>query len=418
MHLLSFGLLLALYMLSTALDNGLVKTPPMGWMTWERYRCNIDCKNDPDNCISENLIKAMADKMANGGWRELGYVYLSIDDCWAKKQRDPNGRLEPDPDRFPSGIKALADYVHSRGLKLGIYSDMGNYTCGGYPGTTLDTIKIDADTFASWEVDMLKFDGCYSNDTEKAIGYPKMSSALNATGRPILYSCSWPAYEGGLPPKVNYTLLGGICNMWRNYDDIQDSWASVVNIIQWFAANQDALQPVAGPGHWNDPDMLITGDYGLSYEQSKAQLAIWAIMAAPLIMSNDLRTISEEAKDLLQNRLLIYINQDSLGIQGRQVMKAGCLSVWKRQLVNDQYAVAVLNTGNDGLPTPFSTSLGFLNITEYSAGYKLYDVFNREYVGLFKPISPINLKINPSGVVMLFIQPATVAPQRSYFGLL
>ncbi|CAH2306927.1 alpha-N-acetylgalactosaminidase-like isoform X1 [Pelobates cultripes] len=418
MHLLSFGLLLALYMLSTALDNGLVKTPPMGWMTWERYRCNIDCKNDPDNCISENLIKAMADKMANGGWRELGYVYLSIDDCWAKKQRDSNGKLEPDPDRFPSGIKALADYVHSRGLKLGIYSDMGNYTCGGYPGTTLDTIKIDADTFASWEVDMLKFDGCYSNDTEKAIGYPKMSSALNATGRPILYSCSWPAYEGGLPPKVNYTLLGSICNMWRNYDDIQDSWASVVKIIQWFAANQDALQPVAGPGHWNDPDMLITGDYGLSYEQSKAQLAIWAIMAAPLIMSNDLRTISEEAKDLLQNRLLIYINQDSLGIQGRQVMKVGCLSVWKRQLVNDQYAVAVLNTGDDGLPRPFSTSLGLLNITEYSAGYKLYDVFNTEYVGLFKPISPINLKINPSGVVMLFIQPATVAPHRSYFGFL
>uniref|UniRef100_A0A8C5PXT7 Alpha-galactosidase n=1 Tax=Leptobrachium leishanense TaxID=445787 RepID=A0A8C5PXT7_9ANUR len=369
---------------------------------------------------SEHLIKAMADQMANEGWRELGYVYLSIDDCWTKKQRDPNGRLEPDPDRFPSGIKALADYVHSRGLKLGIYSDMGNYTCGGYPGTTLDTIKTDAETFSSWEVDMLKFDGCYSNDTEKAIGYPKMSSALNATGRQILYSCSWPAYEGGLPPKVNYTQLGNICNMWRNYGDIQDSWASVLDIIKWYAVNQDVLQPTAGPGHWNDPDMLITGDFGLSYEQSKAQLAIWAILAAPLIMSNDLRTISQEAKDLLQNRLLIYINQDSLGIQGRQIMKVDCLGVWKRELVNGQYAIAVINMGDDGLPRPFTTSLGLLNVTQCPVGYKLYDVFDRNYLGLFNSETTFNLKINPSGVVMLFIQPASVVNHMkrhgSYFG--
>ncbi|KAM8934759.1 alpha-N-acetylgalactosaminidase [Pelodytes ibericus] len=413
MHHLSLSFLLAFCTLCSALDNGLVQTPPMGWMTWERYRCNIDCKDDPDNCIGERLIKAMADQMAYAGWQELGYVYVSIDDCWASKQRDSNGRLQPDPDRFPSGIKALSDYVHSLGLKLGIYSDMGNYTCGGYPGTTLDTIKIDADTFASWEVDMLKFDGCYSNSTEKAIGYPKMSSALNATGRPILYSCSWPAYEGGLPPKVNYTLLSNICNMWRNYDDIQDSWGSVLSIIKWYEANQDVLQPTAGPGHWNDPDMLITGNFGLSYDQSKAQLAIWAILSAPLIMSNDLRTISEDAKDLLQNRLLIYINQDSLGKQGRQVMKVGSLQVWKRELVNGQYAVAMLNTGDDGLPRPFSTTLCLLNITQSPAGYDLYDVFEKIMLGNYKSNTEINLRINPTGVVLLFIHPV-VASHHHY----
>ncbi|XP_063790380.1 alpha-N-acetylgalactosaminidase isoform X2 [Pseudophryne corroboree] len=408
MHFVSLGVLLALPALCSCLDNGLVRTPPMGWMTWERYRCNIDCKIDPENCISEHLIKSMADKMADSGWRELGYVYISIDDCWSLKERDAQGRLQPDPDRFPSGIKALADYLHARGLKLGIYGDLGNYTCGGYPGTTLDTIKIDAETFASWEVDMLKFDGCYSNSSDKALGYPKMSAALNATGRPILYSCSWPAYEGGLPPQVNYTLLGSICNMWRNYGDIQDSWESVLNIIEWFALNQDVLQPAAGPGRWNDPDMLITGDFGLSYEQSKSQLAIWAIMAAPLIMSNDLRTISQDTKQLLQNRLLIYINQDSLGIQGKRIGKVDSLEVWVRELVNEQYAVAVLNKGTDGLPKRFTTSLANLNITKCSFGYKLYDVFEESYLETVKPKAPVYMQIAPTGVILLFVQPISM----------
>ncbi|KAM9305784.1 alpha-N-acetylgalactosaminidase [Gastrophryne carolinensis] len=410
MHLVTLGLVLILPVLCSSLENGLVRTPPMGWMTWERYRCNIDCKVDPENCIGERLIKSIADKMVDSGWRELGYVYISIDDCWSLKQRDSNGQLQPDPERFPSGIKSLADYLHSRGLKLGIYADMGNYTCGGYPGTTLDTIKIDADTFASWEVDMLKFDGCYSNISDRALGYPKMSQALNATGRPILYSCSWPAYEGGLPPKVNYTLLGNICNMWRNFDDIQDSWDSVLSIIEWFAVNQDSLQPAAGPGRWNDPDMLITGDFGLSYEQSKAQLAIWAILAAPLIMSNDLRTISLEAKDLLQNRLLIYINQDTLGKQGRRMAKVSSLEIWMRELVNGQYAVAVLNKGTDGLPRPFQMNLGQLNITQSDLGYKVYEVFEKQFLGVFKPKTNIAMTINPTGVFMMFIMPASTKP--------
>ncbi|XP_078519154.1 alpha-N-acetylgalactosaminidase-like isoform X2 [Lissotriton helveticus] len=387
------------------LDNGLVQTPPMGWMSWERYRCNTDCKRDPENCISEHLFKSMADRMAEDGWKELGYQYVSIDDCWSLKERDSQGRLQPDPERFPSGMKALADYVHSRGLKLGIYSDIGNYTCGGYPGTTLDTITIDANTFAEWGVDMLKFDGCYSNSSVKVIGYPKMSSALNATGRPILYSCSWPAYEGGLPPEVNYTLLGEICNMWRNYDDIQDSWDSVLDIIEWYGKNQDALQPAAGPGKWNDPDMLITGDFGLSEEQSKTQMALWAILAAPLFMSNDLRTISRGARDILQNRLLLYINQDSLGRQGRLIIQKKPLEVWKRELVSGQYAVAFMNKGNDGTPRRYSTCLSMLNVTECTTGYKVYEAFAKEFVGDFNMDTTLDVSINPTGVVLLFMVP-------------
>ncbi|NWX70275.1 NAGAB acetylgalactosaminidase, partial [Alca torda] len=314
-------LAVALALPSVALENGLALTPPMGWLAWERFRCNVDCREDPRNCISETLFYEMADRLAEDGWRDLGYKYINIDDCWSAKQRDAAGQLVPDPERFPRGIKALADYVHARGLKLGIYGDLGILTCGGYPGTTLDRVEQDAQTFAEWGVDMLKLDGCYSSGEEQAKGYPEMARALNATGRPIVYSCSWPAYQGGLPPKVNYTILAEVCNLWRNYDDIQDSWDSVLSILDWFFANQDVLQPVAGPGHWNDPDMLIIGNFGLSYEQSRSQMALWTVMAAPLLMSTDLHTISPSAKEILQNRLMIQINQDPLGIQGRRIVK-------------------------------------------------------------------------------------------------
>nr|XP_016794794.2 alpha-N-acetylgalactosaminidase isoform X6 [Pan troglodytes] len=359
------------------LDNGLLQTPPMGWLAWERFRCNINCDEDPKNCISERLFMEMADRMAQDGWRDMGYTYLNIDDCWIGG-RDASGCLMPDPKRFPHGIPFLADYVHSLGLKLGIYADMGNFTCMGYPGTTLDKVVQDAQTFAEWKVDMLKLDGCFSTPEERAQGYPKMAAALNATGRPIAFSCSWPAYEGGLPPRVNYSLLADICNLWRNYDDIQDSWWSVLSILNWFVEHQDILQPVAGPGHWNDPDMarlgeegsrsssglfltsasqsagiykhepphlaicpppyrrllflmenkklmlrwkLLIGNFGLSLEQSRAQMALWTVLAAPLLMSTDLRTISAQNMDILQNPLMIKINQDPLGIQGRRIHK-------------------------------------------------------------------------------------------------
>uniref|UniRef100_A0A4W5JLP6 Alpha-galactosidase n=1 Tax=Hucho hucho TaxID=62062 RepID=A0A4W5JLP6_9TELE len=189
--------LLALTSAISALDNGLMRTPPMGWMSWERFRCNIDCENDSKNCISENIFRDMADRLAEDGWKEMGYDHVMIDDCWSSMLRDKVGRLQPDLQRFPGGIAKLARYLHDRGLKLGIYGDLGTHTCEGYPGTTLDKIDTDAQTFASWGVDFLKLDACY----------PLMSKALNATGRTIGYSCSWPAYRGGLPPSECFIML-------------------------------------------------------------------------------------------------------------------------------------------------------------------------------------------------------------------
>ncbi|KAF7648807.1 hypothetical protein LDENG_00151420 [Lucifuga dentata] len=355
--------LLVLICVGGALDNGLLKTPPMGWMAWERFRCDVDCEEDPDNCIGEQLFRNMTDRLAEDGWKELGYEYIIIDDCWMSMLRSKEGRLQPDPFRFPSGIPRLARYVHDRGLKLGIYADMGTHTCMGYPGTTLDKIEIDAQTFASWGVDYLKFDGCNSNAVEQMLGYPRMSKALNATGRPIAYSCSWPAYVGGLPPNVNYSLLGDYCNLWRNFDDIQDSWDSVQGIADWFFNNQDDLQLAAGPGRWNDPDMLIIGNFGLSLDQARAQMALWAIMAAPLIMSNDLRNLDNAARAILQNKVAISINQDPRGIQGRRLLQEkSCIEVYWRALSDSASALVFLSRRQD-MPFIYSSSLAKLSYT-------------------------------------------------------
>ncbi|NXN94253.1 NAGAB acetylgalactosaminidase, partial [Rhinopomastus cyanomelas] len=396
---------LALALPSVALENGLALTPPMGWLAWERFRCNVDCQVDPRNCISERLFFEIADRLAEDGWRELGYEYINIDDCWAAKHRDTEGRLVPDPERFPSGIKALADYVHARGLKLGIYGDLGTLTCGGYPGTTLDRVKQDAQTFADWGVDMLKLDGCYSSAKEQAKGYPEMAKALNATGRPIVYSCSWPAYQGGLPPKVNYTILAKICNLWRNYDDIQDSWDSVLSIVDWFSANQDVLQPAAGPGHWNDPDMLIIGDFGLSDDESRSQMALWAVMAAPLLMSTDLRTISPSAKEILQNRLIIQINQDPLGIQGRRIVKEEKLhiEVFLRPLSQGASALVFFSRRTDR-PFLYTTSLAKLHFPK-GIVYEIQDVYSGKIISGLKIEDSFSVLINPSGVVMWYLYP-------------
>uniref|UniRef100_A0A674EBX5 Alpha-galactosidase n=1 Tax=Salmo trutta TaxID=8032 RepID=A0A674EBX5_SALTR len=406
MKLLPVIFLLALTSATSALDNGLMRTPPMGWMSWERFRCNIDCENDPKNCISENLFRDMADRLAEDGWKEMGYDHVMIDDCWSSMLRDKDGRLQPDPQRFPGGIAKLARYLHDRGLKLGIYGDLGTHTCGGYPGTTLDKIDTDAQTFASWGVDFLKLDGCYSNEEEQQKGYPLMSKALNATGRPIGYSCSWPAYRGGLPPSVNYTLLGEICNLWRNYDDIQDSWDSVQDITDWFFDNQEILQPEAGPGRWNDPDMLIIGNFGLSVDQSRSQMALWAIMAAPLIMSNNLRTLSSEARAILQNGAAIAINQDPMGVQGRRLLQERShIEVYWRPLSQSASALVFLSRRQD-MPYRYHTSLAKLN---YTAGsYEAYDVFTGKTLSGLSATTEFTVSINPSGVVMWYWVPFTL----------
>ncbi|XP_043244616.1 alpha-N-acetylgalactosaminidase-like isoform X3 [Amphibalanus amphitrite] len=386
------------------LDNGLALTPPMGWLAWERFRCNTDCINDPKNCISENLFFEMADRLVADGYLAAGYEYINIDDCWSSRTRGDDGRLRADPERFPSGIKAIADYVHSKGLKLGIYGDYGNYTCAGYPGS-LGHLQTDAQTFAEWNVDFVKFDGCYAHPKDMDKGYPEFGFHLNQTGRQMVYSCSWPVYQifSGMTP--DYASIAKHCNLWRNYDDIQDSWASVTTIIDYYGDNQDVLIPLAGPGHWNDPDMLIIGNFGLSYEQSKAQMALWVVMASPLLSSVDLRTIGPEYRAILQNRAAIAISQDPLGIQGKRIFKDKGIEIWARPItpvVGEYYSYAIVffNRRVDGTPSQVSVTiheLGMLN----AAGYRTEDVFAGQSYGVLYPADRLKVDVNPSGVVLV-----------------
>ncbi|KAK9739497.1 Alpha galactosidase A [Popillia japonica] len=404
----------------------------MGWLAWERFRCNTDCKNDPENCISERLFRSMADLLVNEGYASLGYEYINVDDCWLEKERNAFGQLVPDRQRFPRGMKSLSDYVHSKGLKFGIYQDFGNYTCAGYPGI-LGYLETDANTFADWSVDFVKLDGCYSHPLEMDSGYPEFGYYLNLTGRPMLYACSWPVYQIYAGMQPNFSSIVTHCNMWRNFDDIQDSWASVESIMDYYGNNQDGIVPNAGPGHWNDPDMLIIGNFGLSYEQSKTQMAIWAILAAPLLMSVDLRTIRPEYKAILQNKKIIGVDQDPLGIQGRRIYKHKGIEIWSRPITPlyqnyFSYAVAFVNRRTDGTPSDVAVTLKELGYFSYAVafvnrrtdgtpsdvavtlkelglasptGYRVEDLYEDVDYGVLSPQTKIKVKVNPSGVVIL-----------------
>ncbi|KFP11347.1 Alpha-galactosidase A, partial [Egretta garzetta] len=363
---------------------------------------------------SERLFVEMADVMAAEGWRDAGYEFICIDDCWMAPTRDEHGRLQADPKRFPSGILKLANYVHSKGLKLGIYSDVGNKTCAGFPGS-YNHYDLDAQTFASWGVDLLKFDGCNSDTLELlAEGYRRMSLALNKTGRSIVYSCEWPFY---LRPfqQPNYTEIKQYCNHWRNFYDVYDSWSSIKSILDWTARHQDSIVKIAGPGGWNDPDMatllgvfvflsqLVIGNFGLSWDQAVTQMAMWTIMAAPLFMSNDLRHISPEAKWLLQNKEVIAINQDPLGKQGYRITKDKNFELWERPLSGRAYAMAVLNQQEIGGPQNFTFSLTFLgNGLACNPACSIRQVLpaSRDW-GVYSWLSSLSVEVNPTGTVLL-----------------
>jgi len=393
-----------------ALNNGLALTPPMGWMSWQRYRCIIDCDSYPDECISENLFKNVADLIASEGYKDVGYEYIIIDDCWMEFERDNvTNELVPDRQRFPGGIKALADYIHSKGLKFGIYEDYGTQTCQGYPGI-IGYMELDAETFAKWGVDYVKLDGCYADYRAMDVGYPEFGRLLNETGRPMVYSCSWPFYQelNGMMP--NYEALKEHCNLWRNWDDIQDSYESLRYITNYFAANQSRIQPHGGSGHWNDADMLLIGNYGLTIDQSKTQMAIWAILASPLLMSNDLKNIRPEFKEILLNKEVIDVNQDVLGIQGLRKQIDKRIEIWVRPInpLKDgtpSYAVAWSSQRSDGSPYTVSTNPESLDLT-HSRGYRVTDLFNKnQYIQDVLPKQNITVRVNPSGTVFYKFTP-------------
>jgi|EP00505_MAST-04D_sp_SCG-Rhode-Island_P003702 alpha-N-acetylgalactosaminidase len=415
------GLLLLLACLPTflALDNGLARTPPMGWMSWERFRCTVDCSIDPDNCVTETLIREHADILAQPEWLAAGYSRVNVDDCWANIDRSENGTLVGNTTRFPSGMKALADYVHGKGLQLGIYNDMGTKTCGGYPGECKDKncslpgyMGVDAEVYAQWGIDSIKVDGCNVFQTSDVLsrGYRFFGDQLNRTGRPIMYSCSWPDYIRLNREPVNYTLIGDTCNMWRMYDDIQDSWESVLGIIDWVGNNGgkgSPMQVTAGPGRWNDPDMLIIGNYALSETQARSQLALWCIMAAPLMMGNDLRHLAPNMKEILTNKEALAVDQDPLGVQGWRVAQDTGLctahDVWMKPLSNGDVAVVLFNRGVCGTHTKLNFSWELVELPAAKA-MQVRDLFAGKDVGTFT--GSFSGFVDPDGVRMLRLSPA------------
>lgn len=307
--------------------NGLVRTPPMGWNSWNHFQAKID----------DRTVREIADAMAANGMKAAGYIYVNIDDTW-EGTRDAQGNIQTNG-RFPD-MKALADYVHSKGLKLGIYSSPGPRTCAGFEGSYGHEAQ-DARTYAQWGIDYLKYDWCsagqiYTNSDLQAV-YQKMGDALEATGRPIIYSLC----EYGLgnvwqwAPKVSG-------NLWRTTGDIRDSWQSMSSI----GFRQGDLAPYAGPGHWNDPDMLEIGNGGMSDTEYRSHFTLWAMLAAPLLAGNDLRQASPATLEILTNAEVIGVDQDALGRQGTRVSQSGDTEVWKKPLSNGRLAVGLFNRGD------------------------------------------------------------------------
>jgi len=408
-----------------SLDNGLVRTPPMGWLSWERFLCQTDCTRYPDSCINENLYKDMADRLKSDGFADVGYQFVNIDDCWSEMQRDSKTqRLIPNKQRFSHGIEPLADYVHSLGLKLGIYGDVGPKTCAGYPaqnGNGSGYFALDAQTFAEWGIDSFKFDGCKEDPHNFDKLFPIMGNALNATGAKIVFSCEWPLYQYFHNPRINpdYNAIAKTCNLFRNFNDVYDSWDDILNIIDFYASNQDLFTKYNGPGQWFDPDMLIIGDFGLSWDQSRAQMAMWSIWSSPLYMSNDLRALRPEYKAILQNKKVIAINQDKLGIMGKRNYKDADFEVWVKAvtpIVSDthSYAIVYLNRNQVGGPTNYSVPLNNL-IPDVSAKTKfdVYDLFEDEgdKLGELNVNQNLNLRVNPSGGVRMI----KLVPKQSLF---
>jgi len=378
----------------------------MGWLSWTVFTCQVDCVKYPNACINEKLYTDMADRMAADGYLEAGYNFVNIDDCWMSYQRDPQGRLQANQTRFPRGIPYLADYMHNKGLKLGIYEDYGTKTCGGYPGS-LQYLETDAKTFAEWNVDMLKLDGCYSDIKTMPQGYPLMEHYLNDTGRPIVYSCSWPAYEVDKGIEPDYKKIGEACNLWRNYDDIWLGWPSVQGIINWYDKNQNAMAAVQGPGKWNDPDMIIVGTSKLSVDQSQAQMAIWSIWSAPLLMSNDLRDIDPAYKDILLNKKVIAVDQDPLGIMGKLVVNSTSVGIYLKPMTpvdektgDHSYAIVFFNRHLLQKADVSIKAISKLGLN-HKTGYYTEDLFTGEKHGVLYPADGFNTKVNATGVVML-----------------
>ena len=311
--------------------ENMAPTPPMGWNTWNKFSCSIN----------EKLIRESADAMVSSGLKDAGYNYVVLDDCWHGK-RDSLGFIHPDPEKFPSGMKALADYVHSKGLKLGIYSDAGWKTCGGKPGSRGYEFQ-DAMSYASWGVDYLKYDWCNTEGLKTEGAYLTMRDALHAAGRPIVFSlCEW----GNSKP---WEWAKDIGQLWRTTGDIYHCFDCKKDNGGWFSLGmlqildmQDGLRKFAGPNHWNDPDMMEVGN-GMTVAEDRAHFSMWCMLAAPLMAGNDLISMTKQTKEILTNKEVISIDQDVLGVQALKFSTTDSVETWFKPLQNGDWAMCLLN---------------------------------------------------------------------------
>jgi len=311
--------------------EGLAKTPPMGWNSWNKFGCNV----------SEKLIRETADAMASSGMKDVGYEYVVIDDCW-QVSRDSLGFIVCDPVRFPSGIKALADYVHSKGLKFGIYSCAGDKTCAGRPAGRGHEYQ-DALMYAKWGVDYLKYDWCNTDKLNAEGSYITMRDALHEAGRPIVFSlCEWGNNKPWLWAKEVGQLWRTTGDITNCFDCFEDHGTWKQNGVMQILDMQTPLRQYAGPGHWNDPDMLEVGN-GMPVNEDRAHFTMWCMIAAPLLSGNDIRNMSTQTQSILTNKEVIAIDQDILGIQGFKFSVKDSVETWLKPLDNDEWAVCLLN---------------------------------------------------------------------------
>ena len=370
------------------LENGLARTPPMGWNSWNKFGCQG---------INEKVVREAADAIASNGMKDAGYQFVVIDDCW-QTGRDAAGNIVADAEHFPSGIKALADYVHGKGLKFGIYTDAGTMTCANRPGSVGREYQ-DARQYANWGVDYLKEDWCNILPGQSSeSSYTLMRNALASTNRPIVFSiCEW----GSTKPWLWASSIG---NLWRATDDIQDCWSckrswggkGVVEILD----KVNGLESFAGPGHWNDLDMLEVGNGGMTKEEYQAHFSMWALLSAPLLAGTDLAHMTPDTKEILLNEEVIAVDQDTMGLPGRRVKKMDELEVWSKQLADGGRAVALLNRSDK--PAIIVANWQDIGYPSSLAG-SVRDLWAKKDLG--RRVGSYSAEVPRHGVVLVTVQP-------------
>jgi alpha-galactosidase len=377
--------------------ENLAPTPPMGWNSWNTFQTNIN----------EELVKGIADVMVASGMKDAGYTYIVLDDGWMAMERDAKtGDLIPDPKKFPNGLKPVIDYVHSKGLKFGLYNCAGTKTCAGYPGTRGYEYQ-DARFYASLDIDYLKFDWCNSERQDAIESYTTMSKALKTAGRPIVFSlCEW----GNNKP---WSWAEPVGQLWRTTGDITAQFDGIKSYGNWHANGvmtivdmQDTLRKYAGPNHWNDPDMLEVGN-GLTNAENRSHFSLWAMLAAPLMAGNDIRKMNEDTRTVLTNKDIVAVNQDTLGVQGfRYSKKEDSLQIWFKPLSNGEWAMCVVNRSSVPKSVEFNWQSEIVNDELSKRGlhadavvYRLRDLWTKKDAGTTK--KTLKAVVQPHDVLML-----------------